>query len=244
MIGRADRRRIRTRGSRRRGGRDRTTAPQRLRWPSRTSRPDLSVARAHVTVHPTRPALRALEEFTNRSRGLDLSYEPVGLAQQSPAGWNVDSVSAVIGRGEEDFARAKRALASWQHFAIAWMEMYPRDAPQIPGTIVTIAARVCGIWWLNGCRVLYRLDAVDGRSAGFAYGTLTNHVEAGEEQFIVAIEPNGAVHYSIRAVSRPRSMVVRFGYPYTRLLQARFRRASIAAMRHDHQHLHDRPARS
>ncbi len=102
--------------------------------------------------------------FTDRSRGLNLSYEPVGLAQQSPAGWNIDTAAAVIGHGEQDFARAKRALAAWQQFAIPWIEISPPNAPQVPGTIVTVAARACGVWWLNGCRVLYRVDAADGRS--------------------------------------------------------------------------------
>jgi len=39
------------------------------------------------------------------------------------------------------------------------------------------------------------------------------------------------VIYRIRAVSKPRAMLVRIGYPYARIAQARFRRDSIAALK-------------
>lgn len=42
---------------------------------------------------------------------------------------------------------------------------------------------------------------------------------------------SGEVIYRIRTVSRPRALLARLGYPYTRLLQARFRRDSIPGMR-------------
>jgi uncharacterized protein (UPF0548 family) len=58
-----------------------------------------------------------------------------------------------------------------------------------------------------------------------------NHAECGEEMFQVSLEPQtGAVSYSIRAVSRPRALLARLGYPVTRSFQARFRRDSAAAM--------------
>jgi uncharacterized protein (UPF0548 family) len=61
---------------------------------------------------------------------------------------------------------------------------------------------------------------------------LTNHAECGEEVFEVRLDPaTGEVTYRIRAVSRPRAPLARLGYPLTRMLQARFRRDSAAAVR-------------
>ena len=62
--------------------------------------------------------------------------------------------------------------------------------------------------------------------------TLTNHAESGEEIFEVFVDPKTEdVMYRIRATSRPHAILARAGQPIVRLLQARFRRHSAAAMR-------------
>jgi uncharacterized protein (UPF0548 family) len=67
---------------------------------------------------------------------------------------------------------------------------------------------------------------------GYAYGALTNHAEAGEELFEVFIDPRTEeVFYRIRAVSWPRVMLTHLGQPIVRVLQARFRKDSVNAMR-------------
>jgi len=87
-----------------------------------------------------------------------------------------------------------------------------------------------GFWSLNGCRVVYGIDERD-REFGFAYGTLPNHGERGEEIFTVTLDPaSGAVSYTIRAVARPRAALARLGYPLVRALQARFRIDSARAL--------------
>ena len=104
-------------------------------------------------------------------------------------------------------------------------------AAVVPGTVVAVLVRHLGFWSLNGCRVVYGIAGDDSREFGFAYGTLTNHAEIGEEMFTVSLRPRtGEVSYLIRAVSRPRALLARLGYPVTRSLQARFRRDSAIAM--------------
>jgi uncharacterized protein (UPF0548 family) len=79
--------------------------------------------------------------------------------------------------------------------------------------------------------VVYEIAGDASREFGFAYGTLTNHAETGEEIFKVSLRPGtGEVSYVIRAASRPRALLARLGYPVTRSLQARFRRDSAAAI--------------
>ena len=75
-------------------------------------------------------------------------------------------------------------------------------------------ARVFGLWWVNACRIVYRLDGHDAsRRYGFAYGTLPGHVEQGEERFMVEWDQEDNVWYDLRAFSRPRYWLVRLGYP-------------------------------
>jgi uncharacterized protein (UPF0548 family) len=177
-----------------------------------------------------RPSAREIDAFLAQARQLPLSYARVGLASQSPPGYSVDEASVVLGAGHAVFERSWDALRAWRQFDLGWVELLPHAAPVEPGTVVAVVVRHVGFWSMNGCRLVYTLgDRVDER--GFAYGTLTNHAESGEEIFKVSMDAStGAVSYSIRAVARPRALLARCGYPITRYLQARFRADSLRAM--------------
>jgi uncharacterized protein (UPF0548 family) len=180
-----------------------------------------------------RPSRSALERFVRDARELPLSYSPIGLAMADSQGGIVDEEIVAIGRGRADFDRAKDALGAWQQFGVGWVELFPAGASLERGTDVAVLIRHLGFWSLNGCRVVYPLDGGNGGLRfGFAYGTLTTHAESGEELFEVFMNPDSdEVLYRIRAVSRPHALLARLGYPYTRSLQARFRRDSIEAMK-------------
>jgi uncharacterized protein (UPF0548 family) len=179
-----------------------------------------------------RPSQAEISEFLDQSRDLPLSYDPVGIARQHPAGFNADLASAVIGHGQETFERAKIALAGWRHYEMGWVELFPKGAAIEPGTVVAVLVRHLGFWSLNGCRVVYGIgDRQSESSFGFAYGTLTNHAELGEEIFEVLLEPESEeVVYRIQAVSRPHAVMARIGYPIARYFQERFRRDSLSAL--------------
>lgn len=179
-----------------------------------------------------RPSQTEISEFLDQSRDLPLSYDPVGIARQSPGGFNSDLASAVIGQGRETFERAKIALAQWRHYEMGWVELFPRGASIEPGTVVAVLVRHLGFWSLNGCRVVYAIgDMQSETNFGFAYGTLTNHAERGEEIFEVLLEPESEqVVYRIRAVSKPGAALARIGFPITRVFQERFRRDSLGAL--------------
>ncbi|HEX9368181.1 MAG TPA: DUF1990 domain-containing protein [Vicinamibacterales bacterium] len=179
-----------------------------------------------------RPSAQDVERFIAGSRELSLSYEPVGLARAGRAGFALDEQIAIVGSGEAAFARATTALIEWRHFELGWVELFPKRPPIAPGAVVVVSVRHLGFWSLNGCRVVYSIGARGDSTFGFAYGTLTNHAESGEEIFQVSFRPEtGEVSYRIRAVSRPRAALARLGYPLTRSLQARFRRDSARALR-------------
>jgi uncharacterized protein (UPF0548 family) len=178
-----------------------------------------------------RPSPQDVDRFLGASRELPLSYAPIGLAGGDPAGFDVDELVTRIGAGETAFARATAALAAWRHFELGWAELVPERASIAPGTVVAVLVRHLGFWSLNGCRVVYSIGAPNGAEFGFAYGTLSNHAECGEESFGVSLRADtGDVSYKIRAVSKPRAALARLGYPLARSVQARFRRDSTRAL--------------
>ncbi len=180
-----------------------------------------------------RPTRREIERFTDRSHGLPLSYGPTGIVRHRPAVKRFDEQVVTVGRGEADFERARVALERWNHFDIGWVEVFPTRLSVDVGTDVAVLIRHLGFWSLNGARVLYHVGGTESQDTfGFAYGTLTNHAESGEELFEVSIDrQRGDVIYRIRAISRPQSALAWIGQPIVRLLQARFRHDSAVAMR-------------
>jgi uncharacterized protein (UPF0548 family) len=180
-----------------------------------------------------RPLTTEIERFLDRSRSLPLSYGPIGIVRRTPDVRRVDEQVVAIGHGEADFERARIALTEWKHFDIGWVQTFPQQAAIETGTVVAVLIRHFGFWSLNGARVLYHVGRNDSQAAfGFAYGTLTNHAESGEELFEVCIDrDSGDVLYRIRAVSWPQSALAWIGQPMVRVLQARFRRDSAAAMK-------------
>jgi uncharacterized protein (UPF0548 family) len=180
-----------------------------------------------------RPSRETIDRFLLDSQDLPLSYGPIGIVRAETPRQGLDEAIVPIGRGETDFARARAALMAWRQFEIGWVETFPRHAPVAVGTVVVVLIRHLGFWSLNGCRVLYSVGGLDDVARfGFAYGTLTNHAESGEELFEVFIDPRtDEVIYRIRATSWPQAMLARIGQPFVRALQARFRHHSAAAMK-------------
>ena len=179
------------------------------------------------------PSKEAIDRFLRQSQELPLSYGPIGIVRGETVRHNLDEAIVSIGHGKADFERARAALVAWKQFDIGWVETFPRQAPVEVGTVVAVLIRHLGCWSLNGCRILYHVGCFDSDARfGFAYGTLTNHAEAGEELFEVFVDPRtDDVIYRIRATSRPRAMLARVGQPIVRALQARFRSDSVNAMK-------------
>jgi uncharacterized protein (UPF0548 family) len=179
-----------------------------------------------------RPSPAAIERFLRESQDAALSYGPIGLVTQAPINRRFDEQVVAIGHGAGDFRRARAALIAWKQFEIGWTDLYPRQASIEIGTDVAVVIRHLGFWSINGGRVLYHADGsnIDNRF-GYAYGTLTNHAESGEELFEVFVDPEtGDVMYRIRAVSWPQAALALLGQPIVRMLQARFRQQSAVAM--------------
>jgi uncharacterized protein (UPF0548 family) len=111
-----------------------------------------------------------------------------------------------------------------------WIDLCWPDTPMERGVSVAVLISHLGFWSLNACRIVYVIDEHgSSEKYGFAYGTLPDHGERGEERFTVEFNSDQTVWYDLYAFSRP-NMLARLAYPYTRLLQKRFARDSKAAM--------------
>jgi uncharacterized protein (UPF0548 family) len=180
-----------------------------------------------------RPSPAALDAFRAAQAALDFTYTGVGTtAHTPPPGYVVDRTRIPLGEGEVIFSAARAALARWEQFRLGWVEAYPADTPITSGAVVAVVAHVLGTWWVNACRIVYTVDEAGAVCRfGFAYGTLPDHVESGEERFLIEWDrATDAVHYDILAFSRPRHPLPRLGYPLTRHTQRRFARDSAASM--------------
>ena len=171
-----------------------------------------------------------IQRFLDDREADVFSYAEVGHTRETPpSGYNVDRNRVVLGLGSDDFERAKTAIRSWKMFDVPGLELIYPDTPIEPGRNVAVLAHHLGFHSLSSCRIVYVIDEVD--RFGFAYGTLTEHVEIGEERFTVEFHrESGEVWYDILAFSRPGNFLVKLGYPYGRYLQRRFAVGSKAAM--------------
>ena len=177
-----------------------------------------------------RPSQSVVADFRAAQGEANLTYSPVGLSESSRPGFNHDRLREVVGHGDAAFQAAVAALEQWSQFAFGWVELFPPKAPLKVGTNVAVLASHLGFWSLNACRVVEEFNE-SGTRFGFAYGTLAEHAESGEESFVVELDPDGSVWYEIRATSRPRALLARLGYPISRRFQASFRSASVRALK-------------
>ena len=157
-----------------------------------------------------------------------LSYQRQSLEAENHPGFITDFHRVRLGEGVEVYQRACMALDQWEMFP-SWSSgarLQPKE--QVVGQIVAMVVQICGLWWVNPCRILRRCDSV--MTHGFVYGTLPEHAECGEEQFLIRHEPDDSVWYVIRAFSRPRHWLAWLAFPLARWWQCRFVRDSQAVM--------------
>ncbi len=168
----------------------------------------------------TLPTDAQLDALIDTQKDAGLTYNKYNLK-----GYDKDTNQIFLGTGEDVWTAAKQAMADWAMFPEGWARIYYQKPIFTEGDIVVMCAQVFGLWWLNTARILYVLD--DENHFGFAYGTLPNHVESGEELFQVMRDAQGDVYYVLSAFSRPRFWAVRLTYPLSRFFQKKFIRDSL-----------------
>ncbi len=144
--------------------------------------------------------------------------------------YNVNHHQMVVGNGEGDWKRAIEAVRQWKMFDLPWVELCWPDAPIEDGETVAVLIWHLGFHSLNANRIVYVID--EPTRFGFAYGTLAEHAESGEERFMVEFDQvTGDISYDILAFSKPNHFLANLGFPLTRYLQKQFALDSMSAMR-------------
>ncbi|MDB4731304.1 DUF1990 domain-containing protein [bacterium] len=180
-----------------------------------------------------RPSEATIVRFLSEQVELKLSYSDIGATAGLPAKqYTVDHNRILLGHGAETFASAKLALHHWEHFQLGWITPYYFETTISEDKVVGVLAKTYGLWFLNACRIVYLVEE-EGPThrSGFAYGTLPDHAEAGEERF--AIEWNQedySVWYDILAFSKPNKWYTKLCQPIVRKLQKQFASDSLTAM--------------
>ncbi len=189
-----------------------------------------------------KPSDPKIQQFLEHQSRLPFSYANVGRTRpvsqlRDLPGYVVDHNRVQLGTGSTVFEQAKAAIRRWQMFNLGWVQLCWPHAPIGVGTTVGVLANPFGFWSLNACRIVYLIDETVAEADaaveryGFAYGTLPDHVERGEERFMVEWRhADDTVWYDILAFSHPQQWWAKPGYPVVRQFQKRFARDSKRAM--------------
>ena len=163
------------------------------------------------------------------TRGSLLGSEPSAKDWKRPQGFAHDQMESCLGVGDAVFSAARNAFAAWAPFDLGWARVAnPQAAIQV-GEIVAVEVRSLGLWSVNISRIVDVWNSAG--KYGFTYSTTPMHVEQGEERFLLRFDPStGEVWYELEALSRPRNLLARIGYPVTRAFQHRFARDSHRRM--------------
>jgi len=178
----------------------------------------------------SRPSDAQIRAFLKERESDSFSYPEVGATRDvPPAGYDIDHNRILLGSGDDAFERAKTAIREWKMFDVPGIELLFPDTPIEVGRVVAPLAYHLGFYSLNSARIVYVID--EHHRFGFAYGTLTEHAEIGEERFSVEFHPaTGEVWYDVFAFSRPGNIFVKLGYLYGRYRQKSFSSRSKEAM--------------
>ena len=179
----------------------------------------------------SRPSRFIIDEFLDKAGVSEFTYPHIGetLNGTAPGTYNIDHNTIRLGQGSEVWQKAKQAIREWKMFDLPWVDLCWPTVPIEKDQAVAVLIRHFGFYSLNAARIVYVIDE-PGRF-GFAYGTLAEHGESGEERFSVELDSETVkVNYDIFAFSKPNHFLAKLGYPLTRMLQKQFATDSKAAM--------------
>jgi uncharacterized protein (UPF0548 family) len=177
----------------------------------------------------TRPGESGLRSVLDGQAHEILTYAEVGGTRlpDLPAGYAHDRYSVLL--GNDNFEAAKRGIREWRAHVGSAVEVVPPRAAIEAGTNVVLGIRLGPLYAIVACRIVYVCDEPD--RFGFAYGTLPEHPERGEEAFMIERDDTGRVRFAITAFSRPASAVARLAGPLARVVQQRATQRYLDALR-------------
>ena len=164
-----------------------------------------------------------------RLAALPYSYNFVGAtAGKLPGGYHHVSVVEPIGRGRAVFDTAADRILSWGMHERAGLHV-TATGPAAPDVLAVVRISLGPVTLAAPVRVV--TAAHEETRAGFAYGTLPGHPEAGEESFHVELLPDETVVATVKAFSVPARWYTRLGGPVGVWMQRRQARRYVDVLR-------------
>ncbi len=133
-------------------------------------------------------------------------------------------------RGGDVFRAAGTAVTTWGMHRATGARVHAAEADRAaPGVRLRVAAGFGRLEYAVPCRVVWAAYGED--RTGLAYGTLEGHPESGEESFVVTLDPDGSVWFTVTAFSRPARWYTRLAGPAVPVLQRWYARRLGRAVR-------------
>lgn len=181
----------------------------------------------------TKPSERTIAKFLESQEEAAFSYAEIGATDGIlPTDYDIDHNRIKLGEGFEVFEKAVKSLKNWKMFETGWTQICPKTSPIEKNEIVAVLVNHFGFWSLNATKIVYLLEEKgEIEKRGFAYGTLAEHGESGEERFSIEYHrKDESVWYDLLAFSKPNYFLAKIGYPVSRYLQKQFAEDSKRAM--------------
>ncbi len=154
-----------------------------------------------------------------RALTASLTYGEVGesLAAQMPAGYRHSDVCVRVGKGWDTFDLAADAVMTWQVQRGAGLDVTASAESAAVGVVAIVRLGIGPIGVDGPNRVVAVVDEPHRR--GYAYGTLEGHPEKGEQAFLVEIDDDETVTFTVRAFTRVASVLAFLGGPLNAKVQ-------------------------
>lgn len=173
---------------------------------------------------------RHLPDEVRRALDARLSYSEVGatLADSMPGGYRHSERRVRVGKGREAFERAADAVMAWQIHRGAGLTVLASDEQAECDEVAVVRLTIGPVHIDGPNRVVAVLDEPNRR--GFAYGTLHGHPERGEQAFIVDIDDQEVVTFTVRSFTKRASLLALAGGPLNARIQDRIAERYLMAL--------------
>ncbi|WP_369147916.1 DUF1990 family protein [Streptomyces sp. R44] len=168
---------------------------------------------------------RLLNSLARPARRPGLTYREVGTTRTPealPDGYHHLRHSAVVGHGRAAFETAGAAVTTWRMHRASGAGVHADADRAEPGARLEVSLGAGPLRFGVPCEVIW--TAYEENRIGFAYGTLAGHAECGEESFVVTLEADGTVRFTVTAFSRPATWYTRLAGPVIPRLQHAYAR--------------------
>ncbi len=162
----------------------------------------------------------------------ELTYPDAGLTEPGctpPDGYRLMRRRVAIGHGPELMGRASEALMTFEMHRAAGLRPVADAKRAHVGVTVTTRLGVGPLSIPAPCRVVWSREA--DTVAGFGYGTLPGHPASGEEAFLLDMDADSTVWFTVTAFSRPARWFMKASGPVGPVMQKMLVRRYERALR-------------